>query len=327
MFYAQVDVPMERLPVANWVLIALTVLVSIKVWVGDTQAARRVMSAAEVDTAELVKGLKDRRLTDAQKDQMIRDAIPGIDPAAVQQVKNPRLGDAQKEAVLDREYDSYLDRFVRSVERSSDRYALHTAWDEFRWYQLVTYLFLHGGLMHLFGNMLFLFCFGNAVNAKLGHASFLALYFAAGVLAGIASVVLNVGATIGASGAIMGVMGVFLVLYPLNQVAVWDVLWVRLTGDALRIPSWTLIAFYMALDLYGTLARHKGVNYVAHLSGSVFGIGIAATLVLAGWVRSSRGERNLMEIWGWVREQPRKRRRKKPRAPLPPANSETDFDR
>src|SRR5262249_30336251 len=107
----------------------------------------------------------------------------------------------------------------------------------------------------------------------------------------------------------------------------WDLLWVRFTGDALRIPSWVLIAFYMALDLYGTLARHKGVNYVAHLSGSACGIGIATALVLSGWIRSSRGERNLMEIWGWVRQRPRKRRRKKPRKQLPPANSETDFDR
>src|SRR5262245_12188086 len=194
MLYAQVDVPMERLPVANWVLIAVTVLVSIKVMVDEGKAERSVLSAPEVDTAQLVQRLKDRRLTDAQKDQLVRDAIPGIDPAALQQVKDPRLSDAQKEAILDREYVSHLVRLVKSSGLPTDRYALHTAWDEFHWYQLVTYLFLHGGVMHLFGNMLFLFCFGNAVNAKLGHWQFLALYFGVGVLAGVASVVLNVGA-------------------------------------------------------------------------------------------------------------------------------------
>src|SRR5262245_46396116 len=115
MFYAQVDVPMERLPVANWVLIAVTVLVSIKVMVDEGKAERNVPSVPDVDTVQLVQRLKDRRLTDAQKDQMIREAIPGIDPAAVQQVKNPRLSDAQKEAILDQAYSSYLDRIERSV--------------------------------------------------------------------------------------------------------------------------------------------------------------------------------------------------------------------
>src|SRR5215207_6421198 len=87
--------------------------------------------------------------------------------------------------------------------------------DRFAPYQLVTALFQHADLIHLFGNMLFLFVFGNAVNAKLGHAGFLAAYLGIGVLEGLAWLAVGAGsAVLGASGAIMGICGMFLVLYP-----------------------------------------------------------------------------------------------------------------
>src|SRR5947209_19825054 len=91
-------------------------------------------------------------------------------------------------------------------------------------YQFVTALFQHADLIHLFGNMLFLFVFGNAINAKLGHGGFLASYLGIGVLVHLVWLAVGGGeAYLGASGAIMGVCGMFLVLYPRNDVRVfWD---------------------------------------------------------------------------------------------------------
>ena len=119
---------------------------------------------------------------------------------------------------------------------------------------------------------------------------------------------------IGASGAIMGLTGIFLVLYPLNEVAVWDLWWVRMTGDAIRIPSWIFICVYMALDLLGVLTQQAGVGYIAHVAGEIGGFGVATALVMSGLVRSGRGERNLMEMWGWVGEDEPRPRRKNVRA-------------
>src|SRR5207237_972692 len=81
-----------------------------------------------------------------------------------------------------------LKRAIRVGEPvPSLRYALNTGPSGFQPWQLVTYLFVHADFWHLFGNMLFLFCFGNAVNAKLGHLPFLGLYLLCGVLAGVGS--------------------------------------------------------------------------------------------------------------------------------------------
>jgi membrane associated rhomboid family serine protease len=96
--------------------------------------------------------------------------------------------------------------------------------DHFAVYQLVTALFQHAGFLHLFGNMLFLFVFGNPINAKLGHFFFLICYLVIGVLENLAWLVFGPeSACLGASAAIMGLCGMFLVLYPRNDVKVfWD---------------------------------------------------------------------------------------------------------
>src|SRR6266511_996074 len=125
--------------------------------------------------------------------------------------------------------------------------------DGFAAYQLVTALFQHADLLHLFGNMLFLFVFGNAVNAKLGHVRFLTAYLGIGVLVNLVWLGMGHGAAcLGASGAIMGMCGMFLVLYPRNSVNVlWDeaeiaLLIRRWDGE---IPGWVVVLLYLAFDV------------------------------------------------------------------------------
>ena len=117
--------------------------------------------------------------------------------------------------------------------------------------------------------MIFLFCFGNAVNAKLGQGLFLAAYFLLGALDGVAWLLLGNGMpVVGASGAIMGIVGIFLVLFPRNDVNV--LYWFGgAYGGSFSIAAIFLILFYMTCDLIGTLTGGGGgVAYICHLAGA-----------------------------------------------------------
>jgi len=171
----------------------------------------------------------------------------------------------------------------------------------FHAHQLVTHLFQHAGLLHLFGNMLFLFVFGNAVNAKLGHGWFLASYFGIGILVGVCWLPLGAGtACLGASGAIMGMCGMFLVLYPRNEVKLfWDEIELMLLTQSFTgyLPGWALVCLYLAFDVWGAIfARDSGVAYVSHIIGGLTGMALAITLLKTGFLTPDRGEQTLL-MW------------------------------
>jgi len=190
--------------------------------------------------------------------------------------------------------------------------------------QLVTALFQHAGLLHLLGNMLFLFIFGNVINAKLGHLPFLACYFVIGTLVNVLWLRVGEGSVcLGASAAIMGMCGMFLVLYPLNGVQVfWDEFeFTLLMRDWIaEVPGWVVVLLYLAFDIWGALfQRHSSIGYVSHIFGVVLGAGLAVSLLGTGFLKPDPGEQTLL---GWLKgEQPvakdrprRSRRRKKARS-------------
>src|SRR6185369_8263582 len=93
--------------------------------------------------------------------------------------------------------------------------------DEFRWSTLLTSMFLHGGWMHVLGNMWFLWIFGDNIEDVLGHAKYVVFYILCGLAAGLTHVMLNPDSrlpTVGASGAIAGVMGAYLIKFPRNKI-------------------------------------------------------------------------------------------------------------
>ncbi len=185
---------------------------------------------------------------------------------------------------------------------------------QFGAWQVVTHMFIHGGWGHLIGNMVFLFVFGNAVNAKLGHFWFLAAYLSIGVGECIVWMLLGDGRpVIGASGAIMGILGIFFVLFPRNDVSVFYLYFFTL--GVFSISSAWLILFYLAGDLFWLLVfgNHGAVAYLCHLAGALGGILLGTFLVAGGWIRSARGEENLLEVMGWQEKEPQivKRRRHK----------------
>ena len=141
---------------------------------------------------------------------------------------------------------------------------------------LISSMFLHAGFMHLAGNMLFLYIFGDNMEDELGHGRFLLFYLATGVAAGLMQVVAapfsNV-PTIGASGAIAGVMGGYLLMFPKAKV---DILIIFIVFfRILPIPAWIMLGLWMGLQVLGGLSSsgdEGGVAYWAHAGGFIAGL-------------------------------------------------------
>jgi membrane associated rhomboid family serine protease len=151
-----------------------------------------------------------------------------------------------------------------------------------RWYQFLTSMFLHAGWWHLLGNMVFLWVFGNALNSKLGHWTYLMFYLACGLIAGVGQVLFQTGAVVGASGAIFGVVAGFVVLFPLSRVTtVYFFFFVGL----LELNGLVVVGFFIGLNaFYLMTGQEAGVAYLAHLFGAGFGFVASMTLLMAGAV-------------------------------------------
>ena len=140
-----------------------------------------------------------------------------------------------------------------------------------RFITLFTSQFLHGSWLHLLGNMLFLWVFGNNIEDRLGRVRFLPFYLACGAVAGFAQALMDQGGdtpVIGASGAIAGVLGAYIVLFPHARV------WTLITFIPLKIPAWMVLGLWFLFQfLYagGQSEGGGGVAYVAHVGGFVAG--------------------------------------------------------
>lgn len=149
---------------------------------------------------------------------------------------------------------------------------------------LITSTFLHAGLMHLAGNMLFLWIFGDNLEDKMGHVPFLLFYVACGVGAGIAQYLAEPSSPvpmIGASGAVAGVMGGYLLLFPKARVDVFIFLVVFFR--ILPIPAWIMLGLWFGLQLFNGIFADitgGGVAYWAHAGGFIIGMAITVPIWL-----------------------------------------------
>jgi hypothetical protein len=133
--------------------------------------------------------------------------------------------------------------------------------------------------MHLLGNLVALYMFGNNVNDRLGPVGYLALYCAGAVFAATGCVLLPGSGprVIGASGAVMAVTGAYLVLFPRSHITLMYVL--ILVNGAVEVPCMYLVSFFVALDLAMNLAGSTGVAHTAHIWGALLGFGVALALL------------------------------------------------
>ncbi|MBN2761206.1 MAG: rhomboid family intramembrane serine protease [Rhodobacteraceae bacterium] len=149
---------------------------------------------------------------------------------------------------------------------------------------LVTHQFLHGGLMHLAFNMLFLWIYGDNMEEAWGHLPFLAFYLACGVAAGLAQYLSEPQSYIpmvGASGAIAGVLGGYLLMYPRARVDMF--LFLLIYFRIIPIPAWLVLGGWFGMQVFaglGPTAAEDGVAYWAHIGGFIAGVVLALPLWL-----------------------------------------------
>lgn len=147
-------------------------------------------------------------------------------------------------------------------------------------FTLLTSIFVHGGLVHLGGNMLFLWIFGDNVEDTFGHIGFLVFYLFAGVIASLAHILMAPASTVpmvGASGAIAGVLGAYIVLFPRAQVKTLVFLFLFVT--VARIPAIIFLGIWFLMQvLYSGLDAGGGIAWYAHIGGFV--AGVLAVLIL-----------------------------------------------
>jgi len=160
------------------------------------------------------------------------------------------------------------------------------------WLTLFTSMFMHGGWLHIGGNMLFLFIFGDNIEKTFGSLRYLAFYLVCGLIAGLAHVASDTSSVIpslGASGAISGVMAAYLVLYPQNQIRALITLGyfvtIRTVPAVLMIGIWALLQFVSGIGSLGPSVQTTGVAYWAHIGGFVAGALI--TLVARPFIERS----------------------------------------
>ena len=165
---------------------------------------------------------------------------------------------------------------------------------------MLTCIFLHGGWMHILGNMWFLWIFGDNIEDRLGHVGYLLFYVVSGVAASVAHYLTDPGSqipTIGASGAIAGVMGAYFVWYPHSRVHSLVPVFGFLHFAEIPAPFFLGIWFLMQF-LQGTMARMEGggVAWWAHIGGFVFGAAVAFLMKGAGLGGPTRMRREAPQI-------------------------------
>ena len=157
--------------------------------------------------------------------------------------------------------------------------------DQFRYSTLITSMFLHGGFLHVIGNMWFLWIFGQRIEELLGHGEFFLFYMLSGVAAGLVQLAFNLGspvATIGASGAIAGVMGAYLIKFPRARIITLVPIFIFLT--TFEIPAAFLLLYWFAIQFFsgfGSLGANGGDNniaFLAHVGGFIAGMALILIL-------------------------------------------------
>ncbi|NJD08910.1 MAG: rhomboid family intramembrane serine protease [Gemmatimonadetes bacterium] len=158
------------------------------------------------------------------------------------------------------------------------------------WQTALPSMFLHGGWVHLISNMWFLWLFGNNIEDSMGHLRFLGFYLLAGLAAAAAHTLSNPGSmvpTVGASGAISGIMGAYLVLYP--RIRIQTLIFVFIFIRVATVPAWVVLILWFATQVlsgYTDAVTRSGVAFWAHIGGFLAGVALVKLFVNQALVRA-----------------------------------------
>ena len=159
---------------------------------------------------------------------------------------------------------------------------------------LLTSMFLHGSWMHLIGNMWFFWIFGNNIEDSMGHGRFVIFYLLCGLAAALTQVFLTPASLVpmvGASGAISGVMGAYLVLYP--RVRVFALVPLVFVMTTIALPAWAMLGYWMLLQFFGVLGsvgrEGGGVAFLAHVGGFFAGVILIKLFARRDYIAAHKG--------------------------------------
>jgi membrane associated rhomboid family serine protease len=170
------------------------------------------------------------------------------------------------------------DEFIQAWSFVPVRFLAHPAVD---FITIFSSMFLHAGWVHLGGNMLYLWIFGDNVEDRFGHLQFLAFYLVCGIAATFAQLVFSMGSDIpnlGASGAIAGVLGAYLLLFPNHRVTVMAGYGITQMPALVVVGLWFVLQLFSGIGSLGAAADTGGVAFMAHIGGFVTGFALAFIL-------------------------------------------------
>jgi len=175
---------------------------------------------------------------------------------------------------------------------------------------LATYSWLHVYIVHLIGNLLFLWPFGNAVCSKIGNGAYLLVYLLLGVLGGVIHLLFGVGgaAAFGAGVAINGVVGMYIVFFPENSISCFFFLPRPMSAS---IMGYWVILVWILFDVFAALYGVRGVTYVSHIFGLAAGFGLAVLMLKRKWVVMERDEKSLLQKLSREKEEAEEEKKEK----------------
>jgi rhomboid family protein len=248
------NIPTARFPVVTVAIIAICVGVFIWQWTYPTDPALSQLGVKSVDQSSLDYGAMPYRITHPDE-----SGDCAIDLEGTGGIVCP--GQAE---------------FVQAQSQGATQPLDQAPW----WVTVFTSMFMHGGILHIAGNMLFLWVFGNNIEDSMGRAKFVLFYLLGGLIALYSQALIDPGSTaptIGASGAVAGVLGGYALLYP--QARVLTLIFIIFFVTLVEIPAMVLLAVWFFLQFVPALGEvavdvggDQGVAYFAHVGGFIFGL-------------------------------------------------------
>ena len=264
--------PTARFPVITVALIVINVAIFIWQLNFPTDEKLDQVGFGSIDQSSLEYGAIPYRITHTDSRGCVIGGVPTSQNQLEAGVVCPGTKDFDRAVAIGRE----------------DPQAVPIPIDQAPWWEtLFTSMFMHGGFLHIAGNMLFLWVFGNNIEDRLGRVKFLIFYVLAGLIAVYTQALIDPGSTaptIGASGAIAGVLGAYALLFP--KARVLTLIFIIFFVTLVEIPALILLAIWFILQFVPALGQvavqtggGEGVAYFAHVGGFLFGLAVAGIIL------------------------------------------------
>jgi membrane associated rhomboid family serine protease len=265
------NIPTARFPVITVAIIVVNVAFFIWQWTYPTTPELSQLGVKSIDQSSLEYGAQPYRITHpGESGDCAIGTVPAKDGNLVEEIVCPGTPEYREAQAVDQE-----------AERQGVQGGTFTPLDQAPWWvTLFTSMFMHGGILHIAGNMLFLWVFGNNIEDSMGRVKFVAFYLLAGLIAVYAQAALDLNSTaptIGASGAVAGVLGGYALLFPAARVI--TLIFIVFFVTLVEIPALVLLSIWFVLQFLPALGEvavdvggSGGVAYFAHVGGFLFGL-------------------------------------------------------